>query len=44
MKILANDETGICQIMHAFCEEIPDEFNENMKKIDIAYETIIHNK
>lgn len=44
MKILANDETGICQIMHAFCEETPDEFNENMKKIDIAYETIIHNK
>ena len=41
MEILANNKAGICQLMHAFCTETPDEFSEDMEKIDAAYEAIV---
>ena len=44
MEILANSKAGICQLMHAFCTETPDEFSEDMEKIDAAYEAIVCNE
>ena len=44
MEILVNSKAGICQLMHAFCTETPDEFSEDMEKIDAAYEAIVCNE
>lgn len=40
MQTIAENETGICQILHAFCTMNENEFREEMDLVDEAYEKI----